>query len=107
MKPVLVRLEPLNAGTVIVSDVTDPQGRLLVKAPATLDDTLKDRLRKYGVRDVFIEDRRKGGEGSEKAIQNELESLRTRLSFLGNGYAETELKTLFLETVERFYKESL
>ena len=40
MKPVLVRLASLETGTVIVSNVVDPQGRLLVKASVTLDENL-------------------------------------------------------------------
>jgi Lhr-like helicase len=105
MKPVLVRLEPLTIGTVIVSDVADSRGRLLVKAPVPLDEALKDLLRQHGVREVFIEDRRKGGEESEKVLQSEREMLLRRLAFLGDGHAEKALKALLLETIEKFYTE--
>jgi len=103
MKPVRVRLEPLKSGTVVVSDIIDPSGRLLVKAPATLDETLKDLLRSHGVREVFIEDRR---EGKEKSENSETATLEVRLSLLerGNGRG-LDLKRLLTETIEQFHRE--
>ncbi|MCL4485306.1 MAG: hypothetical protein M1537_03035 [Nitrospirae bacterium] len=98
MKPVRVRLEPLNPGAVIVSDVLAPSGRLLVRAPATLDETLKDLLRNHGVREVFIEDRRKG---PDEAANGEVSTLETRLSLLakaGNARVR-DLKALLAETI--------
>ena len=105
MKPVLVRLASLETGTVIVSNVVDPQGRLLVKAPVPLDEKLKDLLRRHGVREVFIEDRRKGEMESEKVLRTEKEMLQRRLAFLGNGNAGMALKSLLIETIEQFYLE--
>lgn len=105
MKPVLVRLASLETGTVIVSNVVDPQGRLLVKAPVTLDENLKDLLRRHGVREVFIEDRRKEEMESEKVLRTEKEMLQRRLALLGNGNVEMALKSLLIETIEQFYLE--
>ncbi len=105
MKPVLVRLASLETGTVIVSNVVDPQGRLLVKAPVPLDEKLKDLLRRHGVREVFIEDRRKGEMESEKVLRTEKEMLQRRLALLGNGNVEMALKSLLIETIEQFYLE--
>ena len=105
MKPVLVRLASLETGTVIVSNVVDPQGRLLVKAPVPLDEKLKDLLRRHGVREVFIEDRRKEEMESEKVLRTEKEMLQRRLALLGNGNVEMALKSLLIETIEQFYLE--
>lgn len=105
MKPVLVKLEPLNIGTVIVSDIIDSNGRLLLKSPAILDENLKDLLENRGIRDVFIEDRREMvRSGSDQTAKNEMQSLQKRLSLLSaENPPESGVRTLLIETIERFY----
>ena len=106
MKQVVVRLAPLSAGVVLVSDVVDPLGRLLVKAPVTLDEHLKALLIARGVTEVFIEDRRSADRvESEVAIQKEMQSLEKRLPLFRGEDPERALREAILRTVESFYLE--
>ncbi len=106
MKQVIVRLDSLSPGAVLVSDVVDPLGRLLVKAPVVLDEHLKVLLLARGVRDVFIEDRRSSDRvESEVAIQKEMQSLERRLSLFREDGSERALREAILRTVETFYLE--
>ncbi|MCL5285148.1 MAG: hypothetical protein M1313_05260 [Nitrospirae bacterium] len=106
MKQVLVRLASLSPGAVIVADVVDPLGRLLVKGPVPLDEHLKNLLLSRGVREVFIEDRRTVDRvESDEAIRRELASLEKRLSrFLSEG-PELSLKATIMDVIGQFYRE--
>jgi len=106
VKQVVVRLATLSPGAVVVSDVVDPLGRLLVRAPVTLDEHLKSLLLARGVKDVFIEDRRSADRvESEVAIQKEMQSLEKRLSLFRAEDPERSLRETILRTVETFYLE--
>lgn len=105
MRQVIVRLQTLGPGAIVVSDVVDSLGRLLVRAPLTLDEGLKMSLLSRGVKEVFIEDRRASDRvESEQAIHNEIESVRKRLSLLGAEEASFDVKAIVLNTIEQFYK---
>jgi hypothetical protein len=105
MRHVIVRLQTLGPGVIVVSDVVDSLGRLLAKAPMTLDEGLKKALLSRGVKEVFIEDRRLSDRvESEQAIHNEIESVRKRLSLLGAGETSFDVKAIVLNTIEQFYK---
>ncbi len=105
MRHVIVRLQTLGPGVIVVSDVVDSLGRLLVKAPITLDEGLKKSLLSRGVKEVFIEDRRLSDRvESEQAIRNEIESVRKRLSLLRDGETSFDVKAIVLNTIEQFYK---
>ena len=106
MKQLPVRLLSLSPGSVIVADVVDPLGRLLVRAPVTLDDHLRNLLLARGGREVSIEDRRTIDRvESDEAVQRELLSLDKRLSRFQAEGPELGLKTTIREVVERFYLE--
>lgn len=106
MKQTLVRLLSLSPGSLIVADVVDPLGRLLVRAPVTLDEHLKNLLLARGVQEVFIEERRTLDRvESDEAIRGELLSLDKRLSRFQAEGPELGLKTTIREVVERFYLE--
>lgn len=103
MNPVRHRLEPLELGALIVSDIFDPSGHLLLKAPAILTGTLKDHLRIHGIREVFVDSRSKGGAAGEK---KEIAPIEVRLSLLGKGNkGDRDLKVLLVEAIEQFGKK--
>lgn len=106
MKLVLVKLELLDPGTDIVSDVFDPLGKLLVKAPITLDENMKKVLLLRGVREVIIQDRRGISRvEDERAIKLKLEVLERRLSLLSTDPIGQEFKELIQQVVVQFYEQ--
>ena len=88
MRLVTVKLESLAPGQEIVSDVHDSLGRLLLKAPQSLDESMKKILLSRGIVDVVIEDRRSSPRVEDSlAVERELEALNTRMSlFQSFGY---------------------
>lgn len=106
MRLLTVRLESLNPGTEIISDVHDALGRLLLKAPRVLDENTKKTLLSRGVREVIIQDRREVARVEDsQAIQRELAALDNRMSLLDNFPSGKGFRDLVRETVEQFYEQ--
>ena len=104
MKNMLVRLETLQEGVLIVSDIFDPQGRLLARSPVTLDEKLKKLLQSRGVREIFIEDKKDEGRGEDdQSVKLKMSTLKKCLNLLSSEKKDTDLKTIVLNTVEQFY----
>lgn len=110
MRLVTIKLEPLHIveGIVIASDVMDSLGRLLMKAPKTLDEKTKEILLSRGVREVIIQDRRETTRVEDaRAIEEELEALERRLALLSGNLMGQEIKVLVQKTVSQYYEQKL
>ncbi|EAY56010.1 MAG: protein of unknown function [Leptospirillum rubarum] len=104
MRLVTVKLESLDPGHAIVSDVHDSLGRLLLKAPQSLDESMKKILLSRGVVEVVIEDRRSSPRVEDSlAVQRELEALDTRMTLLQSFDEGKEFYGRVRETVSRYY----
>ncbi|OOH84147.1 hypothetical protein [Leptospirillum ferriphilum] len=104
MRLVTVKLESLDPGQEIVSDVHDSLGRLLLKAPQSLDESMKKILLSRGIVDVVIEDRRSGARVEDSfAVEQELAALDTRMTLLGSFAEGREFHKRVRETVTRYY----
>ncbi len=107
MRLVMVRLESLGDGTVICSDIIDPLGRLLLKAPKPLDPLTKKTLLNRGITEVVVEDTRVQSQVEDlQDIAMEMELLKKRLFRLSESPAGEELRGVILETVESFYAKN-
>ncbi|KGA92821.1 hypothetical protein LptCag_1655 [Leptospirillum ferriphilum] len=101
---VTVKLESLAPGQEIVSDVHDSLGRLLLKAPQSLDESMKKILLSRGIVDVVIEDRRSSPRVEDSlAVERELEALNTRMSLFQSFDEGKEFYRRVRETVSRYY----
>lgn len=108
MRLVTVKLESLtpHESIVIASDVFDALGRLLFKAPRSLDQNTKTVLLSRGVREIIIQDRREASRvDDEQAIRQELEALDKRMSLFTEDPAGAEFKELVCKTVFQFYEQ--
>ncbi len=104
MRLVTVKLESLAPGQEIVSDVHDSLGRLLLKAPQSLDESMKKILLSRGIVDVVIEDRRSSPRVEDSlAVERELEALNTRMSLFQSFDEGKEFYRRVRETVSRYY----
>lgn len=104
MRLVMVRLESLDDGAVIRSDILDPLGRLLLKAPKTLDSITKKILLHRGISEVVVEDAREPTQVDDlKDVDQEIVLLEKRLFRLPESPGGEELRTVVIETVRDFY----
>lgn len=104
MRLVTVKLESLGPGQEIVSDVHDALGRLLLKAPQSLDESMKKILLSRGIVDVVIEDRRSRARVEDNgAVEKELAALDSRMIPLEGFEEGREFHKRVRETVTRFY----
>ena len=104
MRLVMVRLESLDDGAVIRSDIVDPLGRLLLKAPKALDSITKKILLHRGISEVVVEDTREQKQVDDlRDVDQEIALLEKRLLRLREIPGGEELRTVVLETVRDFY----
>ena len=104
MKLVTVKLESLDPGHEIVSDVHDSLGRLLLKAPQSMDANMKKVLLSRGVVEVVIQDRRSATRVEDsRAVEEELAALDVRMTLLDNFASGKEFKERVREAVTQYY----
>lgn len=104
MRLVTVKLESLDAGIEIVSDVHDSLGRLLLKAPQSLDLNMKKVLLSRGILEVVIQDRRSETRVEDtRAVEQEIAALDVRLTLLDKFASGKEFRDRVRETVTQYY----
>jgi len=107
MRLVMVRLESLGDGAVIQSDIIDPLGRLLLKAPKALDAVTKKILLHRGISEVVVEDARVQSQVDDiRDVEHEVALLKKRLLRLSESPAGEETRALILQTVGDFYAKN-
>ena len=107
MRLVMVRLESLGDGVVICSDIVDPLGRLLLKAPKALDAVTKRILLHRGISEVVVEDTRVQNQVEDlQDVEREIDLLEKRLIRLSESPSGEELRVVILETVADFYAKN-
>jgi hypothetical protein len=104
MRLVMVRLDSLDDGAVIRSDIVDSLGRLLLKAPKELDPITKKILLHRGISEVVVEDTREQKQVEDvRDIDQEISLLEKRLLRLLESPAGEDFREVVLETVRDFY----
>lgn len=99
-------LESAPEGAVIVQDIKDNLGRLLVKSPRTLDADLKRVLLLRGIREVLVQDNsRKSREELDMMLEKEKESVRRRFSKLSDSPEKEQIIRLFVQALEEYAGE--
>ncbi|MHB1285217.1 MAG: hypothetical protein ACYCYP_01435 [Leptospirales bacterium] len=102
-----VDLEAAKDGVLIVQDIKDQLGRLLVKAPRVLDSGLKRTLVLRGIREILIQDATTH-EASEWSLllEKERDEIRRRFSRFPDTPETQRIVGLFIKAFEEFVKES-
>ena len=107
MRLVMVRLESLEDGVVICSDIVDPLGRLLLKSPKALDSVTKKILLQRGISEVVVEDTRVQSQVEDlQDVEKEMQLLEKRLIRLSESPSGEELRGVVLEAVGEFYAKN-
>ncbi len=99
-------LDSAPEGVIVVQDIKDSLGRLLVKAPRTLDPDLKRVLLLRGVREIFVQDDSgKNREDIDLMFEKEKESVRRRFSKWPDSPEKDHVIRIFLQALEEFTRE--
>lgn len=105
-KMIKVELATTEDGEMIVQDVNDLLGRLLVRSPRRIDPELKRMLLARGVQEVFILDRSSEDEEHErKVLEEEREAIRKRFSRLQDTPENKRIIEIFIRAFEVFHAE--
>lgn len=101
-----VELATTEDGEMIVQDVHDMLGRLLVRAPRRIDPELKRMLLARGIQEVFIPDRSsEDAEHEKQIVALEREAIRKRFSRLPDTPDNKRIVDIFIRAFEVFHAE--
>ncbi|MCL4460740.1 MAG: hypothetical protein M1297_03360 [Nitrospirae bacterium] len=101
-----VDLDGAPEGAVVIQDIKDSLGRLLVKAPRALDPDLRRVLLLRGVREIVVQDD-SGNDQEERdmMLEKEKEAVRRRFSKWPDSPEKDHVVQLFLKALEEFAGE--
>ncbi|AFS52461.1 MULTISPECIES: hypothetical protein [Leptospirillum] len=99
-------LDGAPEGSIVIQDIKDSLGRLLVKAPRTLDPDLKRILLLRGVREIVVQDASgKSREDLDRMLEKEKEAVKRRFSKWPDSPEKDHVVRLFLQALEEFSGE--